>query len=155
MIDAMQYVKSPLTLKIAGTGEDEGFFRRRAANHPKVEFLGKIPDDELIDLYANTLAVPFVPINEDFGYVTLEAFKSCKPIITCTDSGEPTFFVKDGYNGLVCDPDPRAIAQKIDDLFQNQHKATEMGQNGYATTNNINWTTIATTLIDALRTDCD
>jgi glycosyltransferase involved in cell wall biosynthesis len=155
VIDAMRYVKSPVILKIAGTGEDEGFFHKKASGHPKVEFLGKISDVELIDFYANTLAVPFVPLREDYGYVTVEAFKSCKPVITCTDSGETTYFVKNDHNGFVCEPNPKAIAEKIDYLFQNRSKAIEMGLKGRATIDYISWEKVATTLIDSLRTGCD
>jgi glycosyltransferase involved in cell wall biosynthesis len=151
LIDAMRYTKSPVKFKIAGTGEDEGFFRNKARNDPRIEFLGKISDEELIDLYAGALAVPFAPLNEDYGYVTLEAFRSSKPVITCTDSGEPAHFVKNQYNGFVCEPNPQDIAEKIDYLFQNREKAAEMGLNGRKTTADISWANIANTLIGTLR----
>ena len=48
------------------------------------------------------------PFDEDFGYVTLEAFLARKPVITCTDAGGPTEFVVDGVNGFVCDAGGRA-----------------------------------------------
>ena len=49
----------------------------------------------------------YPPFDEDFGYVTLEAFLARKPVITCTDSGGPTEFVVDGVNGCVCEPSRR------------------------------------------------
>ena len=55
----------------------------------RVRFLGEIDDDTLIELYANALAVVYPPFDEDFGYVTLEAFLSKKPVITTSDAGEP------------------------------------------------------------------
>ena len=58
----------------------------------------------------------YPPFDEDFGYVTLEAFLARKPVITCTDSGGPTEFVVDGVNGCVCEPSPEAIAAAIDQL---------------------------------------
>ncbi len=73
-------------------------------------------DDELIDLYAGALAVVYPPFDEDFGYVTLEAFLARKPVITCTDSGGPNEFVVDGVNGFVCAPNPEALAAAIDQL---------------------------------------
>ena len=155
IINAMQYVKSPVKFKIAGTGEDEGFFRKIANCDPRIEFLGRITDDDLIDLYANSLAVPFIPIREDYGYVTLEAFKSCKPVITCKDSGEPAFFIKNGFNGFVCDPKPQDIAEKIDYLFNNRDKAVTMGLNGKSSIAHISWANIAQQLIRALEPEND
>ena len=49
----------------------------------------------------DALAVVYPPFDEDFGYVTLEAFLARKPVITATDSGGPNEFVVDGVNGFV------------------------------------------------------
>ena len=57
----------------------------------------------MIDLYAGALAVVFPPFDEDYGYVTLEAFLSHKPVVTTTDAGGPNEFVSDGVNGYVTD----------------------------------------------------
>ena len=43
-------------------------------------FLGAVDDDDLIELYAGALAVVYPPFDEDFGYVTLEAFLARKPV---------------------------------------------------------------------------
>ena len=67
----------------------------------RVTFLGTRRRRRLIELYAGALAVVYPPFDEDFGYVTLEAFLARKPVITCTDSGGPNEFVVDGVNGFV------------------------------------------------------
>ena len=46
--------------------------------------------------YAHSLGVIFPAVDEDYGYVTLEAMLSSKPVITCADSGGPLEFVVDG-----------------------------------------------------------
>lgn len=150
VIKAMKYVESPVKLKIAGTGEDAEFYKKIAKNNSRIEFLGRVTDDELINLYAGALAVPFTPIHEDYGYVTLEAFKSCKPVITCKDSGEPTYFVRNEINGFVCNPNPKDLAKKIDYLFYNRDKAIEMGLNGKSSIGHISWENISQKLIKAL-----
>jgi glycosyltransferase involved in cell wall biosynthesis len=150
IIKAMQYTKSPVKLKIAGTGEDEKLFRTIANNDSRIEFLGRVSDDELMDLYANALAIPFTPIHEDYGYVTLEAFKSWKPVITCKDSGEPAYFVRNDFNGFVCDPNPQTIAEKIDYFYYHRDKAVEMGFNGKSTIAHISWANIAERIINSL-----
>jgi glycosyltransferase involved in cell wall biosynthesis len=50
------------------------------------------------------------PRDEDYGYITLEAMLSGKPVVTCRDSGGTLDFVADGVTGFVTDPDPQAIA---------------------------------------------
>lgn len=149
-IRAIVLSKKPFQLKIAGVGEDETYYRKVANNDSRIEFLGRVTDEQLIDLYSNALAVPFTPIHEDYGYVTLEAFKSCKPVITCNDSGEPSHFVKNFINGFVCDPTPEAISEKMDYFFTHRDRAAEMGLNGKTTIEHITWKNIAMRLIQSL-----
>ena len=87
VIRAMKYVNRDIHLKIAGTGEDEEMLKSLSAEDPRIEFLGRVSDKDLVSLYSHALAVPFMPLMEDYGYVTLEAFRSRKPVITCIDSG--------------------------------------------------------------------
>lgn len=149
-IMAMEYAKTPVKLKIAGSGEDERLFKKIARNNPNIEFLGRVSDEKMIDLYSNSLAVAFFPIKEDYGYITLEAFKSEKPVITCTDSGEPTFFVKNNKNGYICEPSPQNISEKFDYFYHHRDIAREMGVNGKETISHISWYNIAKKLIFSL-----
>ena len=66
---------------------------RRSALADRVRFLGEVDDDDLIELYAGALGVVFPPYDEDYGYVTLEAFLAHKPVVTTTDAGGPNEFV--------------------------------------------------------------
>jgi glycosyltransferase involved in cell wall biosynthesis len=152
VINSMQYVKSPVRLKIAGTGEDEDTFRRLAKGDRRIEFLGRVSAELLVDLYSNALCVPFVPLQEDYGLVTIESYRSGKPVITCIDSGEPASIVRNGVTGFICNPDPRDIAEKIDLYFQNPQKAREMGEKGKLATLNIRWDAVAGRLFESLKT---
>jgi glycosyltransferase involved in cell wall biosynthesis len=124
---------------IAGTGEDEAALRSAARDCPRVEFLGRISDEALIDYYANALAVPFVPLREDYGYVTLEAFLSHKPVVTTTDAGGPLEFVEHGVNGLICDPTPESVGAAITRLASDPHAARSLGDAGYDRARAITW----------------
>jgi glycosyltransferase involved in cell wall biosynthesis len=150
VIDAMRYVKSPVKLKVAGAGEDLPKFKELADVDKRIEFLGYIPDDMLKEYYANSLCVMFTPIREDYGMILHEGFKSRKPVITCTDSGEPVVFIKENENGFVVEPDPKKIAKKIDYLYKNKDKAAEMGINGYESIAHITWDNVVKTLLEAL-----
>lgn len=148
-IRAVRLSKCPLKLVIAGTGEAEAELKALAADDPRIVFLGKVSDDELIELYSKALAVIFVPLREDYGYVTLEAFKSGKPVITCTDSGEPLQFIKNGESGFICDPDPKSISSTMEQAISAKEKMIEMGRNGMKSTAHITWKNIANTLLKA------
>ena len=141
-INAMKYVTHDVKLLIAGEGEDAKDFMKMAKQNgleERVEFLGRVSDEELLKLYSKSIAVIFTPIQEDFGYIAVEAFKSKKPVITCTDSGEPSKIVKDGISGFIIKPDPKKIAEKINYLIENSHDATLMGINGFSSVKDITW----------------
>ncbi len=150
VIEAMNYVKAPVKLKIAGTGEHMNIFKEMAKEDSRIEFLGFVKDDYMRKLYANSLAVMFTPISEDYGYILHEAFKSYKPVITCADSGEPTQFVKHGENGYIAQANPKDIAKYIDLIYEGKESAKRMGENGYKTIENITWDNVVKTLLKAL-----
>ena len=142
VIAAMADVPSDIRLVIAGDGTQRQNAERAAAEAgvaDRVTFLGNVEDDDLIALYAGALAVVYPPYDEDFGYVTLEAFLARKPVITCNDSGGPNEFVIDGVNGFVCAPEPGELAAAIDRLAGNRSQAATLGDAGHETAAAITW----------------
>jgi glycosyltransferase involved in cell wall biosynthesis len=146
-IRAIRHSSLPMCLKISGVGEDELRLRELASGDPRIEFLGRVDDETLKRLYAEALAVPFLPIREDYGYVTLEAFASGKPVITCTDSGEPTVFVEHGVSGLVCQPEPQAVCDAFEQLWNDRQLAARMGRAGRECIEEINWDSVSGRLL--------
>jgi glycosyltransferase involved in cell wall biosynthesis len=147
IIKAMKYVNHDVDLIISGRGEDEAQYRQLSSGDNRIKFVGWINDNEIVDYYSRSVVIPFVPINEDYGLVTVEAFKSKKPIITCTDSGEPCYIVKDGVNGFIVEPDPKKIAEKINYLIENPQESTRMGANGYTSVQDITWELVVSSLL--------
>ena len=83
----------------------------------RVEFVGRLTDAEMVSHLARCRAVAFVPWNEDYGFVTVEAFACGKPVVTVSDSGGPAELVEHGVTGYVTDPTPEAIAVAIRDVM--------------------------------------
>jgi glycosyltransferase involved in cell wall biosynthesis len=104
----------------------------------KVEFKGKVSDEELVDLYANCSAVFYAPYDEDYGLVTIEAFKSKKPVITAPDSGGVLEFVEDGKTGFVTGT-PIETAKRIDQLCSDKDLCKKLGMAGYQKVKDIRW----------------
>jgi glycosyltransferase involved in cell wall biosynthesis len=111
--------------------------------------VGRLTNAEKLSFYAHCLGVFFAPYNEDYGYVTLEAMLSRKPVITCKDSGEPVEFVIDGETGRIVESDPKEIARAIDELFENQSFARKMGIAGHDRYNDldISWDNVVQKLL--------
>ena len=120
-----------LSFKIAGEGEEEPRLRERIRAlglEARVELLGPVSDAQLLDHYARCRAVYFAPWNEDYGFVTLEAFRSGKAVLTATDSGGPAELVRHGENGFVSAPTAEAIAAQLDALGRDRGLAERLGQ---------------------------
>ena len=98
----------------------------------RVEWLGTLSEEQKRDLYADCLGVIFPPVDEDYGYVALEAMLSSKPVITFSDSGGPLEFVLAEQTGLVARPTSESLAQAMDRLWADRRCAAAMGEAGRA-----------------------
>ena len=127
---------------IAGDGEDRGRLEQllsaRGLND-RVRLVGWLADDELLDCLARCRAVVFPPLQEDYGFVTVEAFASRKAVVTCRDSGGPAELVEDGVSGLVCEPTPASLAQALRRLMDDRLSAEQMGNAAFARGAELNW----------------
>ena len=127
---------------IAGEGAEEQKLRALAVQlgiEDRVQFIGRISDAEMIDHLARCRAVAFTPFNEDYGFVTVEAFMCGKAVITCRDSGGPSELVKDGESGFVTDPNPEAVANALSQLMRDKNLAQRMGEAGYKMASRMTW----------------
>jgi glycosyltransferase involved in cell wall biosynthesis len=150
VVGAMAAVAPPLRLVVAGDGTQRANVERLAAERgvrDRVTFLGAVGDDELVGLYRDALAVVYPPYDEDFGYVTLEAFLARKPVVTCVDSGGPNEFVEDGVNGFVCDPAPEAIGDALGRLAADRRRAAAFGDAGHERARRITWDGVVEKLV--------
>jgi glycosyltransferase involved in cell wall biosynthesis len=127
---------------IAGDGPDrprlEAIARRNGLDG-RVEFTGRVSDDELAALYARCLAVYYAPVDEDFGMVPYEAFLSEKPVVTTTDAGGPLEIVADRETGIVVAPEPAALAAACTFLRAHPDDARTWGQAGKTIAARVTW----------------
>jgi glycosyltransferase involved in cell wall biosynthesis len=85
-----------LALKVAGTGEELKVQQPRSNSN--IEYLGRVPDEDLGALFAGAKAFIF-PAEEDFGIAPVEAMAAGVPVIAF-GSGGATETVIDGKTGI-------------------------------------------------------
>lgn len=154
LIEAMRHVQSPVKLMLAGAAADSSHYERLVRHHgvgQRVELTGYLEDEKIIELYANALAVGYVPFDEDYGYVTLEAMLAARPVIVTRDSGGAQEFVEDCLTGFVVNSEPREIAEAFDKLYRDRKMALELGKRGNDKIRalNLSWSNVVEKLISA------
>lgn len=137
-VEAMKFVKSGVKLIVAGCPENDEYTQniKKTINkydlESRVKWIDRwISEEEKIGIFSSALCSAYLPFDEDsYGYSSLEAFHSKKPVVTCTDSGGTLELVENGVNGYICEPDPNAIAEAFDRLYTNKQNAKIMGETG-------------------------
>ena len=150
LLHALAHTSNPVRAIIGGSGPELGALQTLARNlnlGARVEFRGWLDDEALIALYANARAVWYTPIDEDFGFATIEALEAARPVITTSDAGTVLEWVRDGETGLVAPPDPHALAARLDLLWETPHLAARLGAAGPSTVAAIRWSTVINQLV--------
>jgi glycosyltransferase involved in cell wall biosynthesis len=135
IIEALAHVPEPVKMIFAGEPDSPQYLdklRQRVRElglEDKIEWRGRVSEEEKFELYANALMVIFPPVDEDYGYVTPEAMLSSKGVITLEDSGGATEFVINNESGLVVQPDARALAMAISSVWGDRDLAQRLGEN--------------------------
>lgn len=144
LIQGMRFTDKHVKCYIAGTGPSaytEALVQmaNQYGLSDRIKFLGFISDEEMLKLYSECLCVYYAPVDEDYGYITLESFLSKKPVITAVDSGGVLEFAEHGVSAFVCEPAPEQIGAAINQLYLDKSKAKEFGCNGYENVKDISW----------------
>ena len=147
-IEAMQYIQRPLRLVIIGRADSPSYEKQLRSQiesldlQDRVQMLGWVSEEDKARWIAGSCGTLYLAYDEDsYGYVTLEAFHSHKPVITLTDSGGPNEVIRDAHNGFVVAPQPEPLAEAMNRLWLDRQRAAEMGMAANATLDEhcINW----------------
>lgn len=155
LIEAARHMRSSLKILLAGDGGQRdalaGLIERYGVGD-RVSLIGHVTEAEKRAFYARSLAVVFPAFDEDYGYITLEAMLSSKPVITCTDSGGPLEFVRNEDTGWIETPDAKALANRLDWLADHPREAADAGLRGREAYRaaNISWRHVVDSLTQPL-----
>lgn len=155
-VEALRYAKTPVKLVLAGPCDSPEYLSmlEKTASEGNLAdrisiFSRWLDEDEKSELYANALAVAYVPHDEDsYGFVTLEAARSRKAIVSCTDAGGLLEFIEDGVSGFLAAPRPEELAACFDRLWD-RPTARRMGRAAFdrLSTLNISWDRVLARLL--------
>ena len=154
LIKSIRYTEKKIRFLIAGTGVEKDSLEKLAIQEgvsDRVVFFGSVSDEKLLKLYANASAVYYAPVDEDYGYVTLEALLSKVPVITTKDSGGVLEFIRDDNNGYIVDSNPEKLGEAINKIVMNKKLAQNLGENGYTSVKDISWNNVIDRLTETLR----
>lgn len=143
LVEALAATREPVRVVFAGDGAERAALAELAAARQvadRVEWAGRVDDDLLAELYGGALGIFYAPFDEDYGYVTLEAFSASRPVITTPDAGGVLEFVDDGETGLVAEkPTAGALARQLDRLYRDRELARRLGAAGRGRVEGIDW----------------
>jgi glycosyltransferase involved in cell wall biosynthesis len=157
LVEAMAHVKTGVKARICGESDGVIYAEEllRIASSlgvsERVSIENRwISEQEKRDILGRSLAVAYFPLDEDsYGYPSLEAAHSRKPILTAADSGGVLEFVVHEHNGLVCEPDAKAVAQSLDRLYDDRELVERFGLESEQTTKalRIDWDNVIDQLL--------
>jgi glycosyltransferase involved in cell wall biosynthesis len=136
VLKALAHTKQPVRVRFGGVADSRAyadrlkFLAEELGVQARVEWMGDLTETQKYKAYAEAVAVVFPPVDEDYGYITLEAMLSSKAVITCTDSGGALEFVQHEETGLVTEPTAEALAVALDKLWRERKLAAEYGRQG-------------------------
>ncbi|MCR8455802.1 MAG: glycosyltransferase family 4 protein [Candidatus Korarchaeota archaeon] len=95
-------------VKIKAFGSKVPYVPKYILKHPNILFLGKVSDEDLVNLYSNALCTLFVFNHEPFGYIPVESMACGTPVLTYNRQG-PSESVIDGVTGWLANNDEELI----------------------------------------------
>ncbi|MCU7836166.1 MAG: glycosyltransferase [gamma proteobacterium symbiont of Taylorina sp.] len=139
LIKAFIRVPADIRFRIAGEGPMKKQLQQLAQSDPRIELIGRISDQQVIEEYAGALFIPFIPYDEDYGLITIEAMKSQKAVLTTIDAGGVNEFVENGITGYSVAADEISLARAMKQLIEVPEETINMGKNALQKVQPVNW----------------
>jgi glycosyltransferase involved in cell wall biosynthesis len=121
-------------LEIAGIGPEEQRLKDFCTENKlrNVQFLENVQPQDLKKYYAEADVLVSIALMDQWPQVVNEAMSCGVPVIASTTSGIDTYFLRDGINGYLVDPeDKETLLNRLEYLVLNPEKAKSMGQEAF------------------------
>lgn len=144
------FTKSNIKTKLKIIGEASGNFQatERSNIDSRVEFLGRVDDKSLIELYQNADLFVFPSFYEGFGIPPLEAQSCGCPVVSSSRASLPEVLEK---SVIYFNPENEdEIIYAITKVLENSDTADELTERGLRNVKRFSWQKSATDLIKAI-----
>lgn len=147
MIDAFLSSKINLDLKIIGSLSNV-FDSPKYSSDERIDFLGRVSDKELVELYKNAKFFIFPSLYEGFGIPPLEAQACGCPVVSSNASSLPEVLSQSAY---FFDPlNLKSISDALVKIDSDGELREELIQKGFINIQRFSWTKSATQLNEIL-----
>ena len=147
LLEALALVGSGVRAVIVGDGPERPRLEALAAQlglARDVRFVGRVPDSKLAALLRAATLFVLPSRREGFGIAVLEAQAAgLVPIVVRSPHSAATDLIADGVDGVICDADPRAIADAIGGLLTDQRRLRMLAQAARESATARDWDRIA------------
>lgn len=135
LVDALAKIEAPARLTLIDEDHAENPARKRAQALgilDRIDFVGRVPLEELVRLYNRATLVAVPSLYEGFGLPAVEAMACGTPVVA-TRAGALAEVVSQGGGGILIAPhNPVELARGIATLLADPAKRAELGQRGRA-----------------------
>jgi glycosyltransferase involved in cell wall biosynthesis len=132
-------LREPVQLLVAGADGADG---------ERVEFLGRVSDEDLVELYRGAAAYLDASLFEGFGYQPLEAMACGTPVIAANG---PSALEVVGDAGILCDPrDVEARAAALVRVLEEPGLGQELRRRGLERAETFSWERTARQLLEVI-----
>jgi glycosyltransferase involved in cell wall biosynthesis len=136
---------------IVGTGEHLAQLKEYAAAQGvmhRCHFEGYVVDERYLTLLAGARAIYYAPLDEDFGFATIEAMLARKPVLTLSDSGEVARIVESTQGGFVAKSQTDELITHLSTVMAMSDKdINERVDNAHAFAATITWDNVLDQLV--------
>lgn len=143
---AVSQLEVECDLLIAGEGDEFASLQQLARQGTRIRLLGRVAEAELRQLYNDCVAVVFVPYNEDYGLIAIEALAAGKALITCNDSGGVAEINLHERTGLTVAPTATAISDAMTRLLTHPAERRKMEVMAPLRAADANWPNVLNTI---------
>lgn len=138
--------KQKIELLVAGGGDEEAALKALVESEgvsDRIRFLGRVPHDELPQVYRQADIFCLPSLNEGMSNTVLEAIASGLPIVA-TVTGGTDELVTDGENGYFVEMEsPEDLAEKLGELVADPALRTRMGVASRTRAEQMSWHAVA------------
>ena len=132
LIKASKLLDDRFCIYIGGKGELTQALKEEAKDDPKIQFLGRVNDEDMIAYYlaCDIFCFPSITKNEAFGIALAEGMYFAKPAVTFTIPGSGVNYVNlADVTGIECpNGDVRAYARALKTLADNPELREKYGK---------------------------